>query len=509
MYLWTEKGAQYAPRSVRQLGTSGIRELLAELELQQLVQRATAGQPEGSPPMMSQHYMIDLNALIEREASTRLTRVATTGGGEYAGPCPWCGGVDRLRVWPFSERPHYWCRGCEASGDAIQFLKDYKHLSYVEACQELDIAPGDTQQHETPLFFDDQPPCKAWQDMARALMERAERFLWKNKARAALDYLLKRGFTEATIKQAHLGFIPLVDGKWFTSPFSGWGLTDDMLSDKQREKGCVRVPSGILIPWQADGQVWKLAMKRFEAGKDEPKYGQVIGSKDALYCVDSSLTRGKPVLLCEGEFDCLSVSQEAGDLIAPIATGSASKGRIPLWIAKVATTASQVLLCFDLDLAGSEAAAYWKETFGEKAMPWPPQRHDINDMLQAERPTIRQWITTGLSIATVPLRPLARGEARDDEPFFCTLCRCDLYVYEGQAYYSAEGQPYCDNCWVIQAAPPPPASRPTDWLICSQCRQCTSCYHHDDVCGDCWFASQPKAAVSQLPFVTWARPKHA
>lgn len=44
---------------------------------------------------------IDLLSLIQRDV--RLKRVAGTHGGEYAGPCPFCGeGEDRLRVWPRS-----------------------------------------------------------------------------------------------------------------------------------------------------------------------------------------------------------------------------------------------------------------------------------------------------------------------------------------------------------------------------------------------------------------------
>ena len=67
-------------------------------------------------------------------------RVARTHGGEWAGPCPWCYGRDRFRVWPYREPTDdhyivYWCRGCGACGDLIQFLRDYKGLSFLEACQ--------------------------------------------------------------------------------------------------------------------------------------------------------------------------------------------------------------------------------------------------------------------------------------------------------------------------------------------------------------------------------------
>ncbi len=51
----------------------------------------------------------DLLALTERY--TTLSRVAASGGGEYAGPCPLCpggGGRDRFRVQP--QRRRWLCR---------------------------------------------------------------------------------------------------------------------------------------------------------------------------------------------------------------------------------------------------------------------------------------------------------------------------------------------------------------------------------------------------------------
>ncbi|MCZ7545738.1 MAG: hypothetical protein M5R40_20460 [Anaerolineae bacterium] len=73
---------------------------------------------------------VDLLALLARD--TPLQRVARTDGGEYAGPCPACGGRDRFRVWPAPrEGPgRYWCRQCGARGDAISYLRWREGLGF-------------------------------------------------------------------------------------------------------------------------------------------------------------------------------------------------------------------------------------------------------------------------------------------------------------------------------------------------------------------------------------------
>ena len=62
-------------------------------------------------------------------------RVSGTKGGEYASPCPACGGKDRFRSWPAQGR--YWCRGCGKKGDLIQYLRDFRDMGYQAACKYL------------------------------------------------------------------------------------------------------------------------------------------------------------------------------------------------------------------------------------------------------------------------------------------------------------------------------------------------------------------------------------
>lgn len=72
----------------------------------------------------------------------KLKRAAATGGGEYHGPCPVCGGNDRFRVQPEKGKTgKFACRKCEISGDGIDYLRKVKGLTFQEACKELDYTP--------------------------------------------------------------------------------------------------------------------------------------------------------------------------------------------------------------------------------------------------------------------------------------------------------------------------------------------------------------------------------
>lgn len=86
--------------------------------------------------------MTDLLDLATRD--TTLRRTASTGGGEWCGPCPRGGGHDRFHVWP--EKGRYWCRQCNKKGDAIQYLRDFRGLSFIEAKRALGIDPSPPSQ---------------------------------------------------------------------------------------------------------------------------------------------------------------------------------------------------------------------------------------------------------------------------------------------------------------------------------------------------------------------------
>ena len=77
----------------------------------------------------------DLLALAGHDTS--LKKIATTGGGEYAGPCPFCSGTDRFRVQPESRR--WLCRNCTGGKwqDAIAYVQKRDGCDFKQACQAL------------------------------------------------------------------------------------------------------------------------------------------------------------------------------------------------------------------------------------------------------------------------------------------------------------------------------------------------------------------------------------
>ena len=123
------------------------------------------------------------------------------GGGEYAVPCPGCGGTDRFLVWPDEGvTGRYLCRQCGAQGDGIQFLRDFLGKSYADACAAFGLTPAEKkhgngtrqQQHTSAAWTpkDATTPGEAWQAAAAAFLAECRRNI---KCEAAAAFLQGRG----------------------------------------------------------------------------------------------------------------------------------------------------------------------------------------------------------------------------------------------------------------------------------------------------------------------------
>lgn len=359
-------------------------------------------------PTVSQRE--DIKSLIERYAGIRVVGEAVVNGiREYHSNCPWCpGSVDGFITCPETGWYSHAIRskGCGRHGDGVDFLVEYMNRSYAEANEELDL--GDTLFSDSKpaerAYSNDNPPPKQWQETGKNFAERAARYLWLPipAAQAALAYLRGRGLNDETIKRKKYGYCPMgKNGRWYGEKpeeggFEKWGLKpEDIKDEKKRARGTLLIPPGIVIPWFEGDVLWKIEINRYDEPEKKDRYGQVLGSAEGLYNV-SSIQYGKPCVIVENVYDADSIEQEAGDLVACVATGSAARGRNPRWTAEL-MQASFLVQSFDDDKGGHDGAVHWLNTYEQCFRFEPVGAKDPNDMLRAyDGNYVRDWVQGAL-----------------------------------------------------------------------------------------------------------------
>jgi DNA primase len=327
---------------------------------------------------------MNIHELIERESHLTFAR----RGKEHHGPCPFCRCESKQFVI-FTSAGRYWCRQCDKKGDAIQFVRDYKGLSFRQAKEYLGLGgngyhrPVDNQNHhKLPASL--HPPNRGWVDAAQTFIHRCQVALRDNAGAKALAWLHRRGLDDDTIREAGLGY-NMADAY---ADRQTWGLAAEMGASGRPKR--LWLPRGVVIPWLVDGALWGLRIRR---PLGDPKYYWAPGGvANALYNA-GALAPGRPAMLLEGEIDALTVQQWAGDLVTAVATGSTHAGRRTKWIARL-SLASMVLVAYDSDEAGDHAAAYWLDAL-PNARRWRPYWSDANEMAQ-DGVNVRAWAQAGL-----------------------------------------------------------------------------------------------------------------
>jgi DNA primase len=281
----------------------------------------------------------------------------------------------------YSDQDNYYCFGCGMHGDAIEWMKEYRHCSFVEAIKLLGVEkdflihPPTRTLHLDPAYA---PPSKEWQDKAKNIIEQCQKNLWSIIGSTALDYLRnKRGFKDQTIKHFRLGY--------------STGITF----------GSIYVPRGIIIPCVVDGRVWYVKIRQPKSeDPDRPKYTLVKGSHPvALYGADS-LKNKDTAIIVEGEFDVMSCWQEAGIEFGCVTFGSATNTPDLASWGEYLRELTSILISGDNDEAGKEGVDRLVNLFGPRAQysPLPGGYKDPNELLQSGKDFIIDWLNPYLEI---------------------------------------------------------------------------------------------------------------
>jgi DNA primase len=326
-------------------------------------------------------------SLIQTDGGT-LKKEATTNGGEYAGACPWCGGNDRFRVWPKADR--YWCRGCDKTGDAIQYLRDFRGLSYQEAGLFVGREPGPRKEQARPAAWEPKAtsaPSELWQSKAKSFLDGAIDCLWSTQGEPIRAWLHdEKGLNDAMIKRACLGYNPTD----IYEPRATWGLDPVIKEDGTERKQWI--PAGIVIPLLAGDTVQRLRIRRDNPG-DGVRYVIASGSSTAPMVWGED--KGAAVIV-ESELDGLLLSQETGDLCAVMALGSATS-KTNKESHDLLRAMPIILISLDTDEAGAKASwHYWPDTHGTKAQRWPCLKGKDPSEARLNGLDLRTWIIAGI-----------------------------------------------------------------------------------------------------------------
>lgn len=308
---------------------------------------------------------------------TSLKRVASTQGGEYAGPCPFCSdhGKDRFRVQPYRRPYGLWmCRHCTDGmwKDAVDLGRrlwpgeDLHHVCMRLSSGMMNMNSFTHEPHihnNKPAY---QPPPIHWQKAAQRAIKECQDALWSPKMRKVLDYLYSRGLTDGTISNFRLGYCSTGSKNTFGRYFDGlW------------------IPRGIVIPCSVANEIWYLKIrlvpevpiqcqkcKTLLAGPSrcsqcgtENKYRGVHGNKPSAIFNADNLFGYDIALLCEGEFDCMIAHQELNDVIPCITAGSAGNHLdLAAWGSHLRSI-NYPLVVFDNDPVGVAGAKKFLESF--------------------------------------------------------------------------------------------------------------------------------------------------
>ena len=313
----------------------------------------------------------------------QLKKVSGTRGGEWHGPCPFCGGKDRFRIQPHANNNGgvWQCRQCERGGDAIKFVMERDNCDFKTAMRTLQLRSNwrrprnliDRKRMRTKLHIKKETVTgwhsDDWQTEAEAVIDRARRELENLPHIQA--YLKRRGITENAMKNAQLGF----------------------LSERYEGKHFI-LPRGIMIPHKYNGLVTLLQVRQ---GKGQnPKYLTARGSTTKyLYSSNDIFTLIRDIrilILVESAFDAIAINALNITGLKALALTSTTAGRRAREDGIMDGIDTAIIT--DNDDAGRACAEWW----GSRIIMPPEPYNDVGAMFQ-DNYDVRAWLMSKLNLS--------------------------------------------------------------------------------------------------------------
>jgi DNA primase len=273
----------------------------------------------------------------------------------------------------FNVNPHrqiFHCFGCHKGGDVFTFVRDYENLSFIDAVKRL------AERANIPLEFENQPGQREGRALKDTLLQMHEQICqrWQHAlandaaGQIARDYLAKRGVSEEAVKVFRLGFAPdawddtvnWAKSKDFPLPIVEQGGL--VIRKEESDRHYDRFRGRLMFPiCDEQGRVIAFSGRVLSGDEKTAKYVNspetpIFTKGKTFYGLDKTkravLDAGFAII-CEGQLDLIACFMGGvKNVVAPHGTAfTPEHARI------IKRYVDEVVLCFDSDNAGQNAAA--------------------------------------------------------------------------------------------------------------------------------------------------------
>lgn len=265
-----------------------------------------------------------------------------------------------------SDKQFYYCFGCGAHGNAVDFLMNYDRLEFVETIEELATIHGLEVPYEvgTGLTQIERHQRQSLYQLMKQLSAFYQQSLYHPAGTLACNYLRQRGLSDDVIRHFAIGFSPAgwdIALKLFGRDNDSRSTLNDagMLVTNDQGRSYDRFRERVMFPIR-DKRGRVIAFGGRVIGNGMPKYlnspeteifhksRQLYG----LYEAQQSHPTLQRVLVVEGYMDVVTLAQYGIDYA--VASLGTSTGTEHIQLLFRAT--DNVICCYDGDRAGREAA---------------------------------------------------------------------------------------------------------------------------------------------------------
>ncbi|WCJ58916.1 DNA primase [Fontisphaera persica] len=267
------------------------------------------------------------------------------------------------------QRQIFHCFGCHKGGDVITFVREYENISFLEAVRRL------AERANIPLAFENDPHYRQTRQVKDVLLEIHEQLTrrWQqalnqdSRGQAAREYLEKRGVSPEAVQLFRLGYAPEAwDDTVNWARHKGYDMAVMELAGlvvraEGREHYYDRFRGRLMFPiCDEQGRVIGFSGRTLNPEEKTAKYVNspetpIFTKSRVFYGLDKSrraIQEARQAVICEGQLDLIACYM-AGvrHVVAP--QGTAFTGEHARILKRYV---EEVVLCFDADTAGQNAA---------------------------------------------------------------------------------------------------------------------------------------------------------